>query len=184
MFQPVLSGKLEAVVGVLASKGAGNAGSTPGPPACAASTGVRFPRTSLTCHSEDFGCTKSDRVYAPQRQTVRAASAGVRVPRTRLARHEEGLYVAKDQWSSGSAGLARPGKRAPSACPAVPLDHWSLATHKSPVRCSRGRRVCALRWPSPYRDGWGWWPAGSYSVALSPTQKSNARLVTFRFFRL
>ena len=33
-----------------------------GPPqkraAYAAPTGVRFPRTSLTCHSEDFGCTE------------------------------------------------------------------------------------------------------------------------------
>ena len=31
---------------------------------------------------------------------------------------------------------------------------------------------------TPYRYGWGWWPAGS-SVALSPTQKSNARLRDF-----
>ena len=66
-----------------------------GPPqkraAYAAPTGVRFPRTSLTCHSEDFGCTRSGREGELQRLPAYAASAGVRFPHTRFASLKEGF---------------------------------------------------------------------------------------------
>jgi hypothetical protein len=40
--------------------------------------------------------------------------------------------------------------------------HWPHIN--PPVWCSRGRRVRALRWSSPCRDGQGWWPAGSQTT--------------------
>ncbi len=106
---------------------------------------------------------------------VRARGAGVCVRRGTRA----GVWAIQRVRAARAGhadGAGFPGR----ASPAEPLDHWPLATHKSPVRGSRGRRVCALRWSSPYRDGGAGGQRGS--VALSPTQK--ATLVTFRFFRL
>ena len=177
---------------VLATQGAGNAGSTQKRAAYAAPTGVRFPRTSLTCHSEDLregGCWECrvhprDRRLAPRQPGF--LSSRTSIVRTAHHRHPPvpAPHVSRHASLRPAALLTRGGRPAPAAqtCLAHRPGLNPCCTHPAgrvacPPRPSTPPALARLRWtPVPPARAAGPPPHASASTpTASPDGSSPSR---------